>query len=75
MQDKLVKARKAHECTICQRPVISKGESYYLSQGRLPVYVFSETGEVVQDGIEYVRERICQRCMKGRFSMRMVRYI
>lgn len=57
---KIVKARKKHSCGLCLR-VISIGDKYMFRSRREPVYADDVMGNIVQEGILYVKHRQCLR--------------
>ena len=60
---KTIKARKNHKCTICDETIL-KGERYEYMEGREPTFVTDGMGNCFQDGIEYVKIKMCLTCDK-----------
>lgn len=66
MIQKIVKARKDHECEGCNEG-IKKGEKYELLEARVPKYKNGDD-EAGQIGVEFLRYRTCFRCWEVQFD-------
>lgn len=60
MMEKEIKARKTYKCSACGGQ-IEKGEMHTYGEYRAPVYSQDVMGKDIQDGIEYIKYRLCYR--------------
>ena len=59
--DKIVKARKTHICSRCEKP-IRAGEQYHYCKFREPVYADDVMYNSIQVGIKYGEYKLCLLC-------------